>query len=167
MARPRITHIPNNTVLELLIDSPTLADKCLVTDVMSCHAYSLYLSTKNTDIITLALIGTLPIPGTAGVTVSGDIKWWSNNVTGLLQSACAKENKFSPLFILKKVPKRNRTLFRDGPVVNPTGDDLWVNARPPWDALDEDGNEVPFEDAIFYDDEENEQPERDAGSSGV
>jgi len=166
MARPRITHIPNNTVLELLVDLPTLADKILVTDVISCHAYSLYLSTKNTDVVTLALIGTLPEPGTPGATVSSGIKWWSNNVTGLLQSACAKEDKFSPLFILKKVRKRSRTLFRDGPVVDPTGDDLWINARPPWDALDEDGNEEPFEDAIFYD-EENEQPERDAGSSGV
>lgn len=24
----------------------------------------------------------------------------------------------------------------------------WVDVLPPWDALDEDGNEVPFEDTV-------------------
>jgi hypothetical protein len=76
------------------------------------------------DIVTLALLGTSPPSGPPVATVRGDIKWWNNNVTGLLHSACAEEDSFSPLFTLKKVRKKSDIFYRDRPVVDPTGDDL-------------------------------------------
>jgi hypothetical protein len=44
---PRISSIPANSLLKLLVGVPALKDKSLVTQVISCHAYSLYLSTSS------------------------------------------------------------------------------------------------------------------------
>ena len=41
---PRTSFIPANGLLKLLVDVPALKDKSLVTQAISCHAYSLYLS---------------------------------------------------------------------------------------------------------------------------
>jgi hypothetical protein len=46
MDRPRISHIPPNELLKQLVGVHTLEDKVLVTKVVSCPAYSLYLSSK-------------------------------------------------------------------------------------------------------------------------
>jgi len=160
MDRPRISHIPPNELLKQLVDVHTLEDKVLVTEVVSWPAYSLYLSSKQTDLISLALLVAAPQPG-AVASVGGGSKWWKKNATGLLRSACDNAYSFSPLFALKKIPKKGFTLFRDGQVATPEGDDLWVDAQPPWGALDEDGEEEPFEDTIFYDEWE-EEPMGDA-----
>lgn len=44
MARPRSRRIPPHVVLKQLVKIPSLEDKVLVTEVLSCPAYSLYLS---------------------------------------------------------------------------------------------------------------------------
>ena len=46
MAKPRSSYIPQ-TLLRLLIDIPALKDKSIVTEVISCPAYSLYLSSAS------------------------------------------------------------------------------------------------------------------------
>lgn len=79
--------------------------------------------TADSGAVTLTLIGTFPALGTLGPTVSGDIKWHTEHAAGLLNHACAKEDKFSALFSVKKISKKSFILFRDGPVVDPTGDD--------------------------------------------
>ena len=44
MAQPHCSYIPPATILKYLAEVETLKDKYLVTEVFSCPAYSLYLS---------------------------------------------------------------------------------------------------------------------------
>jgi hypothetical protein len=148
MAKPRSSYIPNAFV-KLLIDIPALKDKSLVTEVVSCHAYSLHLSGADQDIIDVALVGAAPI--SPGATVGAEIgtSWWTQNTSGLFRDACDRSGSciYTPLYNLKRL-RRPGLLRRDSPAPDPKDDDLWVDTREPWDPLDEDGEEVVFEDTV-------------------
>jgi len=148
MDQPQSSYVPPNVFLKQLVNIPALKDKFLVTEVFSCPAYCLYLSSQKTDNIALALLGTsaaLPPMAAGGETKFG---WWSQNTTGLLRSACDKEYSYTPLYVLKQIRKKG-ILRRDRQVPDPEDDDLWVDAGKPWDPLDEDGEEELFEDTVY------------------
>ncbi|KAJ7818004.1 hypothetical protein B0H14DRAFT_2840812 [Mycena olivaceomarginata] len=46
MAQPRSSWVPANTLFKKLLEIPALKDKYLVTEIVACHAYSMYLSSK-------------------------------------------------------------------------------------------------------------------------
>lgn len=158
MANPRSSHIPQGTLLEHLAKLPILKDMLLITEVFSCPAYSLYLSSGNSEVLDLALVGSFHLPRTSdtpGVTGGSGIegKWWVQNTTGLFRSAREPHGRddYTPLYMLKKI-RRKRSLFssRRGEIEpEPEGDDLWVDVQVPWDPLNEDGDEEPFEDTVF------------------
>jgi len=155
MAQPRSSYIPRDSLLKHLAEVEALKNMFLVTEVLCCPAYSLYLSSGNNEAIDLALVGSLPVPHAPGVTVGGEIegKWWSQNTTGLFRSARDPDGKddYTPLYMLKGIGKRQGLFSRrgDNSVPKLEGDDLWVDAQVPWDLLNEDGDEEEYEDTVF------------------
>uniref|UniRef100_A0A8H7XTA0 Uncharacterized protein n=1 Tax=Psilocybe cubensis TaxID=181762 RepID=A0A8H7XTA0_PSICU len=153
MAQPRSVYIPHGMLLEHLVKVKALEDMHLVTEVFSCPAYSLYLSSGNDDVVKLALLGSAPIPHVPGVSAGArvGIEWWSQFTTGLFRHGREPqgEDSFTPLYMLKEIRKKG--WFKRGlppPVYE--GDDLsWEAIEPPWEHLDEEGNEDTFEDTVF------------------
>ncbi|KAH0831042.1 hypothetical protein J3R83DRAFT_13546 [Lanmaoa asiatica] len=152
MHTPRQIFIPPNVVLEPLYQVDKLIDKWLVTSIHVCPAYSMYLSDKSGDKVSLALTAQAPIAGVVGVTAGaqGGFNWWVDTQSGLLRKACDQTggNPFTPLYALKRPIKRNRRFFRDAIRPEPSGDDLWYSDSPPWDPLDEDGVEDLFDPSV-------------------
>ncbi|KDR70928.1 hypothetical protein GALMADRAFT_813539 [Galerina marginata CBS 339.88] len=154
MAQPCSSYIPPAKLLEHLAKVKALEDMFLVTEVFLCPAYSLYLSSGNNDVVSLALVGSSPVPTAPGLTVGGElgVKWWDKNTTGLLRNGRDHHGKdsFTPLYMLKEIRKRSWHDFRRGlPTPVYEGDDLWCDVQAPWDPLDEEGNEDIIEDTIF------------------
>ncbi|KDR70879.1 hypothetical protein GALMADRAFT_812426 [Galerina marginata CBS 339.88] len=152
MAHPCSSYIPAGTLLEHLTEVKALEDMALITQVFLCPAYSLYLSSGN--VVSLALVGSYPIPTAPGDTVGSEhgLKWWDKNTTGLLRNGCDRKGKdsYTPLYTVKEIRKKSWLEFRRGlprPVYE--GDDLWSDVYPPWDPLDEEGNEDIIEDTVF------------------
>jgi hypothetical protein len=145
MHNPRQIYIPPNAVLGPLYKVDKLIDKYLVTSIHVCPAYSMYLSDKSGNKVSLALVAQAPAAGaTAGVT------WWADAQTGIHRKACDETGSytFTPLFSLRRPIKRNRRWIRDTIRPDPEGDELWYNDTTPWDPLDEDGEEDEFDPEI-------------------
>jgi len=149
MAQPLSSYVPPKVLLKHLVDIPAFKNKVLVTEVVSCPAYSLYLSTANSEAIDLALIGTMPTPTGVSVGVEMGASWWSRHMGGLFREACDRNglHSYTPLYTLKKI-RQKHLLRRESPVPDPEDDDLWIDVQEPWDPLDEDGEEDPFHDSI-------------------
>jgi len=150
MAHPRCSYIPPATILKYLAEVEGLKDMFLVTEVFSCPAYSLYLSSGTNEIVNLALLGSSPLPQ-APVSLQIAGKWWVQNTSGLFRSASEPDGKddYTPLYMLKGIRKK-RGIFsrRDRPPPEREGDDLWEIVQVPWSPLDENGDEEAFEDAV-------------------
>ncbi|KAN0078342.1 hypothetical protein V8E55_010399 [Tylopilus felleus] len=162
---PRIRFIPPNAILEKLYDVPKLRGKWLVTNVYVCPAFSMYLSNKSGERVSLALTGQVPLPAALGVSAGaeGSLGWWSDTQADLLRKACDKAGNYcyTPLYSLKRRNpwyenfKSVLRAFRDGeedPSKMPTEDDLWEDSKPEWQPLDDDGEE----DAIDFQEREPE-----------
>ncbi|KAF9461885.1 hypothetical protein BDZ94DRAFT_1298991 [Collybia nuda] len=152
MSQPRSQHIPSNTFLKDLIGISKLKDKALVTEVVSCPAYSLYLSGANEETISIALIA--GVPGIVPVaTIGGEVgmSWWSRYSSGLFREACDNAGKFSytPLYALRKIRKPSLLRRRGSHTPDPEGDEVWGDYPEPWGDLDEDGEEEEFEDEVY------------------
>jgi len=150
MHSPRQIFLPPKVVLEPLYKVDKLIDKLLVTSIHVCPAYSMYLSDKSGDKVSLALVSQTPVTAGAATGDNGDLTWWVDAPNGLLRKASDKTGKspFTPLYALRRQIKRNRRFFRDKIRPEPSGDDLWYNDSPPWDPLDEEGEEDPFDPEI-------------------
>ncbi|KAJ7281028.1 hypothetical protein C8J57DRAFT_1300692 [Mycena rebaudengoi] len=152
MSRPHSSFVPPNTLLKKLLDVPLLADKYLVTEVIACHAYGMYLSSSTEDNISLALVASTPIPAAPLVSAGGEVgvSWLSESGSGLFRRGCAPPDTecYTPLFGLKRIRKKS-IFYRDEPPAPREGDDLWEDVESPWDPLDEDGEEESFEDTVF------------------
>ncbi|KAI9569216.1 hypothetical protein HD554DRAFT_2020862 [Boletus coccyginus] len=150
MHSPRQIFLPPKVVLEPLYKVDKLVDRYLVTSIHVCPAYSMYLSDKSGDKVSLALVSQTPIT-TSGVAqpedTNGGFTWWVDAPAGLLRKACDQtgNSPFTPLFALRRPIKRIRRFFRDKIEPEPSGDELWFNESVPWDPLDEDGVEDPFD----------------------
>jgi len=157
MARPLSSYIPPKVLLKHLVDIPIFKDKVLVTEVISCPAYSLYLSSANSEAVELALIGSAPTP--AGITVGADVgvSWWSKNVSGMFRQACDPKGLYSytPLYTLQKI-RQKHLLRRESPRPDPEDDDLWTDVHEPWDPLDDDGDEVAFDGDLSESDSDDD-----------
>ncbi|KAN0094908.1 hypothetical protein V8E55_003195 [Tylopilus felleus] len=149
---PRQIFLPPHVVLEPLYKVDKLINKCLVTSIHVCPAYSMYLSDKTGDNLSLALVSETPLT-TASVesaSTDGGVSWLVDTPNGLLRKASNKtgEFAFTPLYSLKRPIKRIRRFFRDRIMPEPEGDELWYTDSVPWDPLDEDGEEDPFDPEI-------------------
>jgi len=148
MHSPRQMYIPPKVILGHLYKLAMLQDKYIVTNVHVCPAFTMYLSNKSGETVSLALVA--QGPAAAGVTAGGGIgfNWWANGSVTLLREGCDKAGKYcyTPLYALKRRlgPFNWKRPFRDGDR-ELEGDELWRNVYPPWEPLDEDGVEDPVE----------------------
>ncbi|KAF9463819.1 hypothetical protein BDZ94DRAFT_1258086 [Collybia nuda] len=151
MAQSRSCRISDHgTLLKRLFEKPELNGKSLVTEVVTCPAYALYLSGSDRASVSLALIAGIPgvVPG---ATVGGEVgmSWWSQHASGVFREACDPSGSYcyTPLYTLKK----KRGWFRgDAPQPGPEGESLWVDVPTPWGGLNEEGEEgEEWEDTVF------------------
>lgn len=160
MNKPRIKHI-NQEALGKLSDIELFRSMHLVTKVFYCPAYSLYLSDKSGDNVSMALLASAPVPVVGPMVTVGatsEMKWWSDIQAGLSRNGCKTEHCFTPLYeLLHPRYQRNR---RATPSPERTGEQLWVPAPPPWAPLDEDGQEVPV---YTYGDTNSDDSEEESG----
>ncbi|KAK7017678.1 hypothetical protein R3P38DRAFT_3201233 [Favolaschia claudopus] len=153
MAQPRSSIISGGALFSKLIDTPSLKDKYLVTETVACHAYSLYLSSKMDDVISLALVAKTPLPVSPLVSAGGEISatWWSQTGSGVFRHGCAERGtySFTPLFALKRLRKISFVRYRGEPTPEERAEDMWDSEpESPWGPLDEDGEEDVFEDRV-------------------
>ncbi|KAH7907733.1 hypothetical protein BJ138DRAFT_1014043 [Hygrophoropsis aurantiaca] len=151
MHKPRQTFIPPNTLLEPLFKVEQLKGKCLVTRTLCCPAYSLFLSNKSGEELSLALVADSPLTVAPGVTAGGKVSttWKTNIQAEYHRNASSKTGNYSftPLFDLRRKASSWNRILRDSPAPEPAGDDLWTDVQLPWSSLDEDGEEV-FHDEV-------------------
>ncbi|KAG2129590.1 hypothetical protein DEU56DRAFT_492973 [Suillus clintonianus] len=157
MDKPRIKHI-TPAILGKLASIELLKNVHLVVKVFYCPAYSLYLSDKSGENISIALLASAPIVApvsTVGATAS--MRWWNDRQAGLSRNGCKTEHCFTPLYDLRQFrPPRNR---RASPSPERTGEQLWVTPPLPWAPLDEDGQEVP----VYINDTDSSDSEQEEG----
>ncbi|KAG1869167.1 hypothetical protein C8R48DRAFT_110368 [Suillus tomentosus] len=148
MHKPQQVYIPPGKVLSTIHQATELQDKYLVTSTFTCPGYYIYLSNKSGERIALALTASAPIPAAAGITAGGTVSmdWWTDAQAAFLRKAVDKagQYRYTPLYSLKH--KQNSfslsRIFR-GEEGEQTEDDLWLDCTPPWQPLDEDGDEDP------------------------
>ncbi|KIK41205.1 hypothetical protein CY34DRAFT_806384 [Suillus luteus UH-Slu-Lm8-n1] len=147
MYKPKRQYIPQGKVLTHVYKARPLHDKHLVTSTFTCSGYCMYLSNKSGKRIAMALIRSPPIPAAAGLIADGAVSmdWWTDAQAAFLRKAVDKSGVYcyTPLYTLKHrqnswIPR----LFR-GEEEEETEDDLWPDCAPPWQPLDDDGNEDP------------------------
>ncbi|KDQ61800.1 hypothetical protein JAAARDRAFT_190520 [Jaapia argillacea MUCL 33604] len=150
MVRPRTTYLPRE-LLKPLASAPILKENNIsfVDEVISCPAYHLCWSHKGGDSVSLALIGDVPMPiGPVVGCAAADAKWWTEATAGNFRHACDINGSYvyTPLFRLKRKSVRAWP-WREGE--KPLNEELWVDTKQPWDQLDENGEEIPFEDTVY------------------
>ncbi|KAF8452225.1 hypothetical protein L210DRAFT_3517746 [Boletus edulis BED1] len=146
---PRLRYLPRNVILDTLYKVPKLKDKWLVTSIHICPAFSMYLSNKSGEKVSLALAGQVPVAAAAGVTAGAEagLGWWADTHADLLRKACDKAGNYcyTPLYTMKRRIGWAQRLFRQDEEEPAIGDNLWDDAIPPWDPLNEDGEEDSLE----------------------
>jgi len=139
---PRSTFLSWDPSPDALLAIPPLKDKSLVTAAVTCHAYALYLSSGTKDEFSLALTATSAASPAGG---SFSTEWRKESGAGFYRNAVDPESELTPLFTLKKVKKRPWYKRRDNRSPERRGLDLLADSKPPWEGLDEDGEEDDYE----------------------
>ncbi|KAJ7113159.1 hypothetical protein C8R44DRAFT_797262 [Mycena epipterygia] len=143
MVRPQSNVVSANALLAKLLEVPALKDKYLVTETVACDAYSMYLSSKSEDTVSLALLATSPIPAAPLISAGGEVggSWWSETGAGVFRHGSAPPGtySFTPLFTLKRIRKKTFFPTRGMPPAS-EDEDMWEDPEP-WGPLDEDGVE--------------------------
>ncbi|KAG2034436.1 hypothetical protein BDR03DRAFT_964998 [Suillus americanus] len=161
MHRPQQEYIPQGKVLSIIHEARQLRDKYVVSSTFTCPGYYLYLSNKSGEKVALALTANAPVAAAIGVSAGGgaSVDWWTDAQAAFLRKAFDKagQYRYTPLFDLRRRQPWFERTFR-GAEVHPTEDDLWPDCPPPWDPLDEDGDE----DTVYEESDEDTFPRRSA-----
>ncbi|KAG2121242.1 hypothetical protein DEU56DRAFT_834999 [Suillus clintonianus] len=138
--KPRLYHVPCNKILDVLYRIPELNGLWIVPSVYKCRAWSIYLSSKLDEIVSVAL---LPSQGF-------DLAWWSNSDSEFLRQGTDKDSFVSPLFTAKQKLPLIRRYLRDMPTPDPEpGDKFWIEGSAGWEPVDEDGYDDPIWDGDY------------------
>ncbi|KAG2358761.1 hypothetical protein BDR07DRAFT_1411750 [Suillus spraguei] len=139
--KPRLYHIPNNKVLDVLYRIPEFNGLFLVTSVYRCRAWSIYLSSKLEEVVSVALL-----PSKVGF----NLEWWSSSDSDFVRQGTDNDGLASPLFTAKQKLPLIRRYMRGMPVPDPEpGDKFWIEGCPGWEPVDEDGYEDPIWDEDY------------------
>lgn len=165
MHKPQQEYIPQGRVLSIIHEARELKDKYIVSSTFTCPGFYLYLSNKSGEKVKLALTANAPVAAAIGVSAGGgaSVDWWTDTQAALLRKAFdqAGQYRYTPLFDLKRRQHWFERTFR-GVEEHPMEDDMWPDCSPPWNPLDEDGNE---EDAYDESDEDSVPPQSAAEGS--
>ncbi|KAG1840556.1 hypothetical protein F4604DRAFT_436904 [Suillus subluteus] len=131
MHKPQQEYIPRGKVLTLVHKAIELHGKYLVTSTFKCPGYYIYLSNKSGERIALALART-------------SVPWRADPQPAIFRQAMNNDGHFcyTPLYSLKH---RGTKWFRRKYPGAEEKDGMWLDCSPPWDPLDEDGNELHME----------------------
>jgi len=153
MIKPDITQLRQDAQLRRLVGlKPDMDGKVLVTEVTSCPAYALILSEgiESEAVIGLQASAAAPEISTSNFGGGMEAKWTvSNSSSGQWRYGSSdglEPNVFYPLFTLRSLsgqPLAPPIRF-DNP--NPREDEGLNLFVPPWEQLDEDGEEIEPED---------------------
>lgn len=136
MHKPRLHHVPRNKVLEVLYRIPEFNGLFIVPSVYKCRAWSIYLSSKVEEIVSVALL-----PSKVGF----DLEWWSNSNSDFLRQGTDRDGFASPLFSAQQKLPLIRRYMRGMPTPDPDpGDQFWIDGYPGWEPVDEDGYDDPI-----------------------
>jgi len=138
--KPRHEILPVGLKLEEISTRPSLDGKLLITNVTKCPAYALYLASKEDSGISLALCLQVP-PGAVSAGAELTTNWVWDHGGGLFRSGFKDEPSYTVLFDLKRCRKKAEGWFRDSPSPVFEGVDSLDDAVPPWNLLDDDGEE--------------------------
>jgi hypothetical protein len=157
MYKPQLSYLPRDERLSKLLKtfSSVLKGSCIVTEVTSCPAYVLVMSTQKNETFSASLDASVPV--LSGIALGGAAKagWTTTAVHGIYRTGHDTSPIYCPLYKLKQPPPS----FWE--VISGRRDDSkqsnliehWEDARPPWDPLNEEGEEEEIYDAALEGDE--------------
>ncbi|KAG1807101.1 uncharacterized protein BJ212DRAFT_1387950 [Suillus subaureus] len=151
MYKPRYISLPKDErIVELLKSRPdVLKGKCVVTEVISCAAYMMYMSKQTAENFSVTLKATGPVTPAVNAGGAASFTWSSETFCGLYREGSDSTTKYMPLYRLKK-PRHRFWLLPSQRGDEQTDDaiDRWEDVDPPWDPLDDEGEEDEIYDAV-------------------
>lgn len=135
-----VMHRPQPSTLEgelAKLPSEDIRGKHLVTQVIRCPDYFMFLSQKEAGHVSLILQVDVPVPAgmQAGSSVGG--VWHRSGIQGSYK-ASQPGQEYTPLFQTKVLKKLTRLRGARPPS---TAEEGWVPSAPPWEMLDSNGKE--------------------------
>ncbi|KAF4588919.1 hypothetical protein EYR40_010474 [Pleurotus pulmonarius] len=135
-----VMHCPQPSTLEgdlAKLPSEEIRGKHLVTQVIKCPHYFMFLSQKEAGHVSLVLQVDAPVPAgmQAGSSVGG--VWHRSGIQGSYK-ASQPGQEYTPLFQTKVLKKLTRLRGARPPS---TAEEGWVPSAPPWEMLDSNGKE--------------------------
>ncbi|KAG2160196.1 uncharacterized protein EDB93DRAFT_1244938 [Suillus bovinus] len=153
----KATHIsiPNDERIIRLIKSrpDVLKEKYVVTKVTCCAAYAMYMSTTEVEKFPVTLQANGPIVPVVDVGGATSFTWSSGTNHGVYREGSKSGAKYMPIYKLKE--PRSKFWVPPSERGNEKIDDSiekWVAVDPPWEPIDDDGEEDPFYDAEMHGD---------------
>ncbi|KAG1852136.1 hypothetical protein DFJ58DRAFT_791694 [Suillus subalutaceus] len=156
MYKPRYISLPNNERIILLLKSrpDVLKGKYVVTEVISCAAYMMYMSSQSkAENFTVTLKATGPVVPAVNAGGAAGFTWSAETICGLYREGSNSTLKYMPLYRLKK--PRHKFWWPFGQRGDEKIDDAidrWEDVDPPWDPLDDEGEEDEIYDAEMHGD---------------
>jgi len=150
--KPQYWTLPHDQgIYKLLKERPDPLDgKYIVTEVIKCPAYVLYLSNKTSESFEIQLGADLPILPSVSPGGQVNLDLGGEKATGFLRRGNGTEPTYIPLFKLKQPPAWfwKWVPYRRGEA--PRKEDLssFEDALPSWSWLDDDGEEQQYYDPI-------------------
>ncbi|KAF4568142.1 hypothetical protein AB1N83_012321 [Pleurotus pulmonarius] len=133
------------------IPSTDLRGKNLVTSVVDCPDYYMFLSQKKAGLVSIVLQASAP--AAAGVPAGGGANGgWQRYGIGGTYKASEPGQEYTPLYQTVVWDEFDRLRSAPIPDDDDDADEGWVPAIPPWEVLDSDGEEEP---ADYYIDANN------------
>ncbi|KAG1804342.1 hypothetical protein EV424DRAFT_1432490 [Suillus variegatus] len=125
----------------------------IVTEVICCPAYMMYMSTNRAERFSVMLQATEPPASAANAGRTADFTWSSETTYGIYREGSSMTTKYMPLYRLKK-PRSKFWLpwSQRGDEKIDDSIEMWDDVDPPWDPLDEEGEEDEFYDAEMHGD---------------
>ncbi|OAX37728.1 hypothetical protein K503DRAFT_801028 [Rhizopogon vinicolor AM-OR11-026] len=156
MYKPRYTHLPNDErITKLLSTSPDeLKGKYIVTQVISCAAYMMYLSDTKKEKFSVSLSSNASVAPAVDVGGEFSFNLSSEAFSGIFRKGGDPKANYRPLYRLQKPPPKfwERLLGRRGEVHDDDMVEKWHDVDPSWDPLDEQGEEDEIYDAELHGD---------------
>ncbi|KAG1783391.1 hypothetical protein EV702DRAFT_959471 [Suillus placidus] len=150
--KPTYSSLPNDERITMLLKSmpDILKGKYIVTEVISCAAYMMHLSYQKAEKFSVTLQALGPVTPFINAGGSASFSWSSEAAHGLYRQGCDPAVKYMPLYRLKKPrPKFWELPFgHRGDEKSDDAIDRWEDVDPPWNPLDEEGEEQEIYDAV-------------------
>ncbi|KAG1775610.1 hypothetical protein EV702DRAFT_422190 [Suillus placidus] len=155
MYKPRYISLPKDErIIRLLKSRPDiLKGKYVVTEVISCAAYVMYMSDQKAERFSVTLKATGPIAPAVNAGGAAGFTWSAETVCGLYREGSVSTAKYMPLYRLKNPRSKFWWPFgQRGDEPNDDAIDKWEDVDPPWDPLDDNGEEDEIYDAEMHGD---------------